>query len=182
MKIYLIRHGESWHNHFYDMNIKNPPITDPPLTLKGKMQAYELKQKLSNLKCDAIISSPLTRALQTMLLSKSNEQVIITSLHTESMSCQGDRGTPKSVLQNRHKKLNFDLITEENWWYPDDKEPKETVKKRVELFIKFLKYLELLNYQKVAVIGHSNFFWYLLGRKPSNCEICEYKIPQNTLP
>ena len=182
MKIYLVRHGESWHNHFYEMNIKNPPIKDPPLTLKGKIQAYNIREPVKKIDADLIVSSPLTRAIQTTLLIRTKEKVVITSLHTETMTSQGDIGTPKSELKEKYKNLNFDYIEDEIWWYPSEKEPQDSVKKRVELFKQFLKYLESLKFEKIIVVGHSNFFWYLLGRKPSNCEICEYTIPQNTAP
>lgn len=58
MDLYIIRHGESQGN----VGINVP---DPELTKLGKKQAELLALRLRNIKFDAILSSPLTRAIQT---------------------------------------------------------------------------------------------------------------------
>ncbi len=58
MDLYIIRHGESQGNVGLD-------IEDPHLTDSGKKQAELLALRLRNIKFDAILSSPLTRAVQT---------------------------------------------------------------------------------------------------------------------
>lgn len=58
MDLYIIRHGESMGNIGHD-------DADPVLTELGKKQAQLLALRLRNIKFDAILSSPLTRALQT---------------------------------------------------------------------------------------------------------------------
>ena len=58
MDLYIIRHGESQGN----VGINVP---DPELTELGKKQAELLALRLRNIKFDAILSSPLTRAIQT---------------------------------------------------------------------------------------------------------------------
>lgn len=58
MDLYIIRHGESQGNIGLDME-------DPKLTELGKKQADLLALRLRNIKFDAILSSPLERAIQT---------------------------------------------------------------------------------------------------------------------
>jgi probable phosphoglycerate mutase len=58
MDLYIIRHGESMGNIGYDSD-------DPVLTELGHKQAELLALRLRNIKFDAILSSPLTRAVQT---------------------------------------------------------------------------------------------------------------------
>lgn len=58
MDLYIIRHGESQGNIGLD-------VEDPKLTELGEKQAELLALRLRNIKFDAILSSPLTRAVQT---------------------------------------------------------------------------------------------------------------------
>ncbi len=58
MDLYIIRHGESQGNVGRD-------IENPHLTELGQKQAELLALRLRNVKFDAILSSPLTRAVQT---------------------------------------------------------------------------------------------------------------------
>ena len=59
--VYFIRHGET------DFNLKGiiQGQLDIPLNETGIKQAYETKDKLTNLKIDIIFCSPLIRAKQT---------------------------------------------------------------------------------------------------------------------
>ncbi|MBQ8575266.1 MAG: histidine phosphatase family protein [Clostridia bacterium] len=58
MDLYIIRHGESQGN-------VGQNVDDPQLTELGQKQAELLALRLRNIKFDAILSSPLTRAVQT---------------------------------------------------------------------------------------------------------------------
>lgn len=58
MDLYIIRHGESQGNVGQD-------VENPRLTEFGQKQAELLALRLRNVKFDAILSSPLTRAVQT---------------------------------------------------------------------------------------------------------------------
>lgn len=58
MDLYIIRHGESMGNIGND-------VENPVLTELGQKQAELLALRLRNIKFDAILSSPLTRAVQT---------------------------------------------------------------------------------------------------------------------
>jgi 2,3-bisphosphoglycerate-dependent phosphoglycerate mutase len=61
MQLYLIRHAESANN----AKPLHDRIEDPPITAVGRLQAAHLAEWLQTLKIDALISSPVLRALQT---------------------------------------------------------------------------------------------------------------------
>ncbi len=61
MKVYLLRHGET------DGNVKGlyAGVTDSQLTVKGKQQAVDAHLRFEDMKFDIVLSSPLSRALDT---------------------------------------------------------------------------------------------------------------------
>ena len=61
MILYVTRHGET----DYNLQKRYTGSTDIPLNIKGIQQAENLANKLSAIKFDIIISSPLLRAKQT---------------------------------------------------------------------------------------------------------------------
>ena len=75
MDLYIIRHGESQGNIGLD-------IEDPKLTELGEKQAELLALRLRNSKFDAILSSPLTRAIQTATPLSELQNTPITIIHT----------------------------------------------------------------------------------------------------
>lgn len=75
MDLYIIRHGESQGNIGLD-------IEDPKLTELGEKQAELLALRLRNIKFDAILSSPLTRAIQTATPLSELQGTPITIIHS----------------------------------------------------------------------------------------------------
>lgn len=75
MDLYIIRHGESQGNIGLD-------IEDPKLTELGEKQAELLALRLRNIKFDAILSSPLTRAVHTATPLSELQNTPITIMHT----------------------------------------------------------------------------------------------------
>jgi probable phosphoglycerate mutase len=61
MKIYITRHGETMRNA--EQRILGR--TDDPLSVKGRVQAAELAEKMKDVEIDLIFSSPLSRAKET---------------------------------------------------------------------------------------------------------------------
>lgn len=92
--VYLIRHAESEGNYLYEQSghTKLPEIFDPDLTEKGQKQAIELGEQLRNINCDLIITSPLTRSINTMRISIKTEECnyIISHLCREVKQEQSD--------------------------------------------------------------------------------------------
>lgn len=61
MKLYVVRHGET----IWNLEGRVQGITDIPLTDKGISNAESLKDLVSSLNIDLVISSPLKRAVDT---------------------------------------------------------------------------------------------------------------------
>ncbi|EME28307.1 phosphoglycerate mutase family protein, putative [Galdieria sulphuraria] len=67
-KLWLVRHGERMDHvdEIWKQKAKNP--YDPPLTERGRKQAWELAGELSKEQVDVIISSPFLRCVQTAVI------------------------------------------------------------------------------------------------------------------
>jgi len=61
MQVYLLRHGETVGN----VEGQYAGVTDTPLTEKGKSQAADAYLRFEHTKFDVVLSSPLSRALNT---------------------------------------------------------------------------------------------------------------------
>jgi len=112
--IYIIRHGESEYNRAIGaMGSKweDPMIYDAPLTSKGKRQALNLRDQVAkwNLPEDVVwVTSPLSRAIETMLLAFPN-------LNGKTAGVDGGGGessvTFSSIINNNNDNSNS---TDEN--------------------------------------------------------------------
>lgn len=173
--IYCIRHGEATHNIDY---IKYGRSTyydktkmDTNLTNKGINQAknlgktwYELTEKNQTNKIDLIITSPLSRCLQT------TTNIFLNNTNAPIISLEGCREYPLgaeycnqrkkiNILKKQYPHVNFSTIisNEDVLWT----ERKETVDELEERVIKFKKKLNSIieenNYKKVVVVSHSTF-------------------------
>ena len=180
MSIYLIRHGESEFN-VGAPHPKDPLIFDAPLTHLGQKQADRAREKILRLGIKAVICSPLTRAIQTALrIFDGTAPITIEATHRELLSNSCDVGRSPEELAKDFPMLRFDHL-EDHWWHkgPTNEnnvpiEPYEAFHFRVRAFEKVLATAVA---RPVAVVGHSNFFLAMTGRKPDNCEIVDYQPP-----
>ena len=117
-EVYLIRHGESEANvaEFLDLS-SDTYIFDAELTPKGKMQAKATANKLNHIEFDLIVSSPLSRALQTyeIIFSKRDIKLDINPLHREYVAHSCDIGIQPADLKKKFPNLNFKKL-EKYWW------------------------------------------------------------------
>src|SRR5579862_3611665 len=65
LRMYLLRHGQSYFNLHFNRTRKDPGIEDPELTPFGVEQARAAAASLAATPLTRIIVSPFTRALQT---------------------------------------------------------------------------------------------------------------------
>ena len=72
MKVYLLRHGET------EGNVKKQysGVTDTPLTQNGKKQAVDAHLRFEHISFDVVLSSPLSRALDTARVFADNPIVV----------------------------------------------------------------------------------------------------------
>ena len=65
MPIYLIRHGQSEFNAAHVQGCPDPMIWDAPLTALGREQARKARAEIAGLGIQQVLTTPLTRAIQT---------------------------------------------------------------------------------------------------------------------
>jgi broad specificity phosphatase PhoE len=79
MRLYLARHGETE----WTVTRRHTGRTDVPLTPRGEEQARALGNELAEVRVDRVLSSPLSRALETARLAGFGDRVETTDLLRE---------------------------------------------------------------------------------------------------
>jgi broad specificity phosphatase PhoE len=182
--IHLIRHGQSTWNAHYAATGEDPLHFDARLTDLGLAQVEARRKELAAERYDLIVTSPLTRAIQTTLgvfaPHLDRVPVVVEALHRERLESSCDVGRPASVLASEFGALAFHHL-EEEWWpngcTPDHRgiryEPDELFKKRVRTF---RRWLTGRPEQRIAVVGHGTFFFHLAGCNLANCELTPFEV------
>jgi glucosyl-3-phosphoglycerate phosphatase len=177
--VHFVRHGESEFNRRWTETGTDPLIRDAPLSTLGQEQVRATRANALALVPDLVITSPLTRALQTAdgLFGGTSVSVVVDALHREKVTNSDDVGSSPSTLRTRFPHLDFDHL-EEHWWHrgPVDElgvpiEPDQTVDERVAAFRLALSQLPE---QRIVVVGHGDFFRRLVGYRLANCEIVRF--------
>jgi broad specificity phosphatase PhoE len=178
MPIYLIRHGQSEFNAAHKEGEPDPMIFDAPLTPEGQLQAQQARLAASELGIGQVITSPLTRAIQTaIVLFEGIAPIRVVADHRELLSHSCDVGRPKSVLKQDFPGLSFDHL-DEIWWHQGAEnedgvpvEPHDAFKQRIRRFAVDLVHIKE---RPLAVVGHGDTFRELAGFSMANCEIRKY--------
>lgn len=182
MKIYLTRHGQTNLNKKELMQGR----FDEPLNETGIEQAKIARSKVSDIKFDAVYSSPLDRAKTTASIigDISKEDIIV-----DERIIEVDFGQYEMYP---YKGLGLRMTA--YWMFPEIfKAPKnkgvETVEEMIKRSREFMQELEQKDYENVLIVCHGGIIrtlaGYLLDKKngmkwrprPKNCEIrvFEYK-------
>lgn len=178
-QIYLIRHGQSTFNAIFDLNHIDPLHFDARLSRIGIEQVKTTRFAASKLGANLVVTSPLTRALETAigLFDPAETPIVINHLLRERLGNSCDVGRTSSILADEFPMLTFSHLTDP-WWHDGEKdmrgvalEPEHLVAQRVEAFSSWLK---ARPEEVVAVIGHGEFFRRLSGRSLENCEILQW--------
>ena len=123
----LVRHGESTHNISsvaeYGDHGRDPSLYDAPLSPIGTTQACALSTQHPDLvTADLILSSPLTRALQTMCgafpPTSTSPTMEVWPLAAEHLTASCDIGSSPADLSTRFPHLDFSALPPV-WWYVD---------------------------------------------------------------
>eukprot|EP00048_Salpingoeca_helianthica_P019017 m.243892 g.243892 ORF g.243892 m.243892 type:complete len:256 (-) comp28840_c0_seq1:25-792(-) len=205
-EIYLLRHGESEYNvkiHKYladfpeeaaDPNywtrerVYDPMIFDSPLTARGEEQARNIPAQFTHVRPELVITSPLTRALQTSLLAfgKETPLVVLPDMREQRhSSC--DFGQNGLTLVNRFSELGPQLADlPEQWWGPGChielgamgfvphtlRETDEDVCARLHRVVEFLLSRPE---QRIVLVGHGVLFYHLTHTWLENCQLIPYQ-------
>ena len=179
MAIYFIRHGESEFNAVHRDGDEDPLIFDAPLTDRGRQQAQALRSHVSELRIEQVITSPLTRAIQTALcIFEDIAPIAVSEKHREMLIHSCDVGRPPGDLQRDFPTLSFGHLSE-RWWHhgPENEhgvavEPEEVFLRRI---AEFERSLDGIEQRPLAIVGHGNVFKAIIGRTMHNCEVHLYQ-------
>lgn len=173
----LVRHGQSTFNSAFEATGVDPLLFDAPLSNVGFEQLRNARLQLAALpKPDVILSSPLTRAVQTTLglFGDTGVQIDISALHRERLENSCDVGRSPNKLAAEFPNLRFDHL-EDPWWHDglkDDRgvslEPQDDFYDRVS---RFSAWARSVHGKTIAVVGHCTFFGALTGHQFENCEV-----------
>ena len=174
MKIWIARHGQTRYNKKRLMQGR----TDEPLNETGISQAKAAREKIGDIKFDAVYASPLKRAVVTgsIIGNVDKSEIII-----DDRLIEADFG--KYELKNYYLLGPAMMLY---WYLPEFFPAPKSVEKLSEMIERshsFLKELEQKNYENVLIACHGGIMrplsGYLMDRpngiywrpKPKNCEI-----------
>ncbi len=191
MQLYLVRHAESENN----AKPVHARIEDPPLTAVGRLQAGHLADWITSLAFDALITSPVLRALQTtrFITDATGHHVHVWADVFETggiysghglEATQGSDGLGRADVI-RHVAFDQsmctldDSIVDSGWWAGRDRETSEQAATRATQVVERLKWAFAENQRVVAVI-HADFKQALLQEMISWKSLNEFGDLSNT--
>lgn len=179
-RVYLLRHGYSTWQVQYDLTKADAGIIDAPLSERGREQVRAVASEVARLAVDLVVTSPLTRAIETALgVSGSGPTVpvIVDALLRERLGDSCDIGRSPLVLAREFPTLDFAHLPEP-WWYegPLDArgipmEPWPQVEQRVR---QFAEWLRPRPERSILVVSHHGLLRSLGGVEVANCELREW--------
>jgi len=116
--MFLLRHGQSYFNLYFNATRVDPEIEDPELTPLGIEQAEAAAAELAEVALTRIIVSPYTRALQTAQPILAFHQVSVHIMHEvrERAAFICDIGSPPHRLADRFPHHDFAHLPPQ-WWH-----------------------------------------------------------------
>lgn len=164
----LLRHGQSEFNLHFGATRRDPGIIDPRLTDLGHSQAAEAARQLAREGITRIITSPYTRALQTVspIAKALGLNVFINPVVRERYAFACDVGTPRTELEQAWPEHDFSTV-EEVWWPPVE-ESAESIIGRAALFR--AEMAALPDWSDTLVVSHWGFILSLTGKSVTNGE------------
>jgi glucosyl-3-phosphoglycerate phosphatase len=173
----LLRHGQSEFNVHFSVTRRDPGIIDPKLTELGHAQAAEAAQRLAHEGIKRIVTSPYTRALQTVapIAKALGVAVVINPIVRERYAFACDIGTARTELEQSWPDHDFSTI-EEIWWPPIE-EPADQVLGRAARFR--AEMAALPDWSDTLVVSHWGFILSMTGQSITNCQMlrCDPNAP-----
>ncbi len=177
--IHLIRHAQSTFNAAWAADDVDPMHFDARLSPLGLAQVEETRARARSLPCDVVITSPLTRALQTTTgLFGGQARIHVEPLHREWQEHSCDVGRSPRFLADEFPDLAFDHLDDPWWHHPDADENGVAIEPLASFHARvaqFPRWLTARPEAAIVVVGHGAFFSHLIGRVPANCEIVAWQ-------
>eukprot|EP01037_Dinobryon_pediforme_P014608 gene14608-14732_t len=177
--IVLIRHGQSTFNAHYEQTGVDPGHRDARLTDLGKAQAAKTRDVLADQHFDLVVTSPLTRALQTSQIIFADRKLpfYVNCGHREWLEGIAEVGRPPSELAQDFPDLDFSHLRDP-WWHNDPTSKAAFTAEPHGQFINrvgaFKHWLRAHPASRIAVVGHGTFFSVLTGKWLQNCEFMDW--------
>lgn len=185
-RIVCIRHGESTFNAAHRLTGRDPGHIDARLTERGLAQVKAARDALQAIPFELVVTSPLTRALQTtaglFAGHPADPEILVEVLHRECQESSCDIGRAASVLAAEFPDLRVDHLPE-IWWHAEGEpdadgvhiEPRPLFDGRVAMF---RNWLAARPEKTIAVVGHGTFFFHLTNTWLDNCQTTELDLTQ----
>jgi broad specificity phosphatase PhoE len=180
-KVLCIRHGESTFNAAWRVDPVDPLHFDAPLSDLGRSQVSQARSALARYPVEIVLTSPLTRALQTAHGLFDDHpcapRIEVAPLLRERVENSCDIGRARAALAVEFPSIDLSRLGDA-WWHTQGEadargvcvEPIPVVQARVAQFkVELLARPERV----LALVGHGTFFFYLTGNVMANCEVAE---------
>ncbi|MGU3538722.1 histidine phosphatase family protein [Methylobacterium sp. A54F] len=183
-RIVCLRHGESTFNAAHRLDGRDPGHIDARLTPRGRAQADAARARLAGIPFDLVVTSPLTRAIETTMrvfgTHPAQPRVLVEVLHRECQESSCDVGRAASEIAADFPHLDIAHLPE-IWWHAEGQptaggyhvEPRHLFDARV---AGFREWLRARPERTIAVVGHGTFFAHLTGIWLDNCESTELDL------
>ncbi|MBI1778372.1 MAG: histidine phosphatase family protein [Proteobacteria bacterium] len=180
--IHLIRHGQSTFNAAFAETGADPLHRDARLTPLGHAQVAAQRQAYAGLGHELIVTSPLTRAIETTLglFGGTGAPIQVEALHREKQTDSCDVGRSPSILEAEFPSLRFGHLGDP-WWHDEDHDhrgiPIEPDSRFAERVQRFRAWIEARPERVITAVGHGTFFRILTGGRPfANCELFTFEL------
>jgi|SaaInlStandDraft_4_1057021.scaffolds.fasta_scaffold04161_8 broad specificity phosphatase PhoE len=169
INVYLFRHGETLYNKLYRETGKDPKLPDTLLTKKGHNQTKNMNNKISKMKFDLILCSPMSRTLQTAHNALSKEQIksiVINPYLTEPVGQILDLWKDPAYLKKYFPLINFEKLNNKSGIdFHEKMENHQSFSDRVGFVINQIKKLHVKN---ILIVGHQYFFSEMIKQLSGN--------------
>ena len=179
--VHLIRHAQSTFNAAVELTGVDPMHPDARLSPLGRQQVEEARSELAALDHELIVTSPLTRAIETAvgLFGGGRAPIVVEPLAREWLCSSCDVGRSPRALAAAYPDLVFDHL-EDPWWHvgacdPNGipVEPEEALLSRVTAF---RTWLVARPERAITVVSHGGFLFRLSGQSFANCGLVTWSL------
>jgi len=172
LRMFLLRHGQSFFNLHFNRTRRDPGIEDPELTPLGIEQARNAAAALAATPLTRIIVSPFTRALQTAepFLRTHKATMVIMHEVRERAAFSCDVGSAPDLLAEKFPHHDFDHLPRQ-WWHRGI-ESVESTMARADAFRAAMA--ARADSATTLLVSHWAFILALSGRSLENAEVVQY--------
>ena len=184
--VHCIRHGQSTFNAHFARAGVDPLHFDAPLTELGQRQVAEAAARAARVPYELVVTSPLTRAIQTTL-GLFGEHPAAPPIHgrVPAPGASGEqlrrRPRRRRCCSQEFPHLAFGHL-EEVWWHNDGRAGRARASSSSRRMSSrtgssaFRGWLAARPERLIAVVGHGTFFYHLTGRFLANCEVAALEL------